>query len=227
MTSKKRRFRKAARECPVHNAIYSHAVDLLSERGYFSKEEAMVTPDGNFSYIEDAVNWEALREWIEDSEDGQDCELMALAARFFDANQRTPENLANMPVKFLAVGGGKRTAGYGLFGCGGGHLAIRLLQHKNKVAKGVVTSLNDDYVEAEEMSHNNPEWEAKKVAGGAIGKAAARLEKRIDTNEVTTSEVEDRQREGAYVRKIEREAAEAEREKRKRKLERQQQPQLN
>jgi hypothetical protein len=206
MTSKKRRFRKAARECPVHNAIYSHAVDLLSERGYFSKEEAMVTPDGNFSYIEDAVN---------------------LAARFFDANQRTPENLANMPVKFLAVGGGKRTAGYGLFGCGGGHLAIRLLQHKNKVAKGVVTSLNDDYVEAEEMSHNNPEWEAKKVAGGAIGKAAARLEKRIDSNEVTTSEVEDRQREGAYVRKIEREAAEAEREKRKRKLERQQQPQLN
>ena len=195
----KRRFRKDARKCPVHQAIYDVATHLLADRGYFSKEEVLVTSEGDFSYIEEAINWDGLRTWIEDEDGGQNCELMALSNRFF--THRTEEAMANMPVKFLAIGGGKRTAGYGLFGCGNGHLAVRLLQHKNKVCKGVANNLKEDYEEAGRSSGAEG-WAANKIDATQVAKVVANLDRKIDKTSVALSEESDRQRQQLYQREL-------------------------
>jgi hypothetical protein len=207
MTSKKRRFTRDLLDDGMHRAIYERCEYLLADRGYFSKDEAMTTAIGeivdghreaeewelygfanaDFSYNEDSINWDGIRKLLE-SKAGANTELMALAARFFKSHKA--EDLQNMPEKFLAMGYGKRTAGFGMFGCGGGHLALRVLKQRRRVAKGVASRVTDGYKAAEKVAGMDPEalpngtsWDVPTPDSGSLKGATKKLERKLDSQD--------------------------------------------
>ena len=166
----KRLVRDALKD-QMHRAIYDRCEYLLAHRGYFSKKEALRVPIkdlteaageehkgfamADFSYCEASVYWTAIRTLLQ-GKNGADSELMALSERFFKFH--TERDLKDMPEKFLAsVGGGKRTAGYGMFGCGNGHLALRVIKQRERVLKGVAKSVETNHKAAHKAIETDPE----------------------------------------------------------------------
>lgn len=123
--------RETAKKCPIHKAVLQKARDHLVEKGgWFSKEE--IIEELLFGAIEDAIRWDYIADFIRE-EDG--VELIPMAERFFKRSKS--EYRINSPEKFMAMGHGKKTAGYALLSVDGGVYALKSLKVKRTLSNGV------------------------------------------------------------------------------------------
>lgn len=132
--------RKKARSCPVHLMVIERASEMLKQHGCFEKDS--VVEELNYGAISDAIRWDYVREFLEAD---YGIELIPLSERFFTRHKKAEERV--QPEKYLAMGNGKKTKGYALVEYDGGHLAIRLLEHKKALLNGVGTKYRD-YLQA-------------------------------------------------------------------------------
>ena len=135
-----------ARVCPIHQAVLQSACDELHKHGYFSKDEVL---EGlGFGAVAEAIRWDYIAEFIRDEEDE---EIVPLAQAFWTGTkadkaakrQITPELRKKNPGAYLAMGHGKRTAGYALVSVDDHRLAVKHLAFKRSLANGVGTSFRE------------------------------------------------------------------------------------
>jgi hypothetical protein len=122
--------KEVARECPVHMAVLETASRLLSENGYFSKED--VIEETRYAAIEDSIRWDYIVDFLTQE---QGVELIPMAPRFFKRHQ-IQERLVS-PEKFIAGGHGKKTAGYCSITQNNGVFAIKILKNRKALTNGV------------------------------------------------------------------------------------------
>ena len=158
MATKYMKF-EAAKRCEVHGKVYNQAVDDLTLDGYFCKDE--VIEKTKMGTMEDSIRWDYIKKMIEDEYGAY--ELIPLAASFWkempknrrvkdengstnnetvwlsptEQKERWINTKLKNPVKYLATGHGKKTAGFGLVCSANGSMVIRALEQKAKVANGV------------------------------------------------------------------------------------------
>jgi len=122
--------KETIKDCPVHTAIREEASKLLSEKGTFSKSEVITITC--MKSVADAVRWDYIRELIEED---QGCELIPLASSFF--NRHTASDEQKHPERYMAMGHGKKTAGYAAVTLQNEHFVVKKLEHRHAVANGV------------------------------------------------------------------------------------------
>lgn len=131
-SSKKTRCRHL---CPVHKAILNECAEQLASVGYFNKEE--ILSRNNLTEMADAVRWDFLIEFLSDPEDDWGLELVPLAQRFFKTPKKERDRTEfDSLSRYLAVGHGKKTAGYASVKLDNGRLAVRLAAHKAALRNG-------------------------------------------------------------------------------------------
>jgi hypothetical protein len=121
--------REAAIECPVHTLIRAKAAEFLELRGAFSREEVLEAT--RLQAMAESIRWDYVREFIEKE---QGCELIPVSALFFKSphsKDRKDSPIKIKPEKYLALGNGKRTAGYAV------RLPLRRLEQRRGLTNGV------------------------------------------------------------------------------------------
>lgn len=122
--------RETAKRCPIHTAVLAKSKESLVERGFFSKAEIVEVLQ--FGAIDDSIRWDYIADFIRE-EDGT--ELIPMAERFF--KRSSPEHRRASPEKFMAMGHGKKTAGYALLTLDNGVYALKTLRVKRTLSNGV------------------------------------------------------------------------------------------
>lgn len=147
--------RETVKECPVHLAILDKAQDHLIENGYFSKEEVL---EGiGMPAMADYVRWDYIIDFLKegikvrvdssgqkyvDETNAEKYEVVPLAKSFWRKRNykkklaSTPQNRRENPEQFIALGHGKKTAGYALVDFEDGIMAVRQLAHKEAIRNG-------------------------------------------------------------------------------------------
>lgn len=150
-----------ALKCPVHLAIVDIAQDSLVQSGYFNKDE--VLRKSGFTAMSESIRWDYIIEFIKNGiliqedlngdrfavlgVDGD--ELIPLAQAFWNKQRKgntpasSPENRKLFPQKYIAMGHGKKTAGYALVNFEGGHMALRTLKQKEAMKNGVAEAFQN------------------------------------------------------------------------------------
>ena len=121
-------------------------MDELHSHGYFHKQE--VLEQLSFEAVAEAIRWDYISEFIRDDLSE---EIVPLAQAFWTGTKAdkaakrkiTPELRKKNPGAYLAMGHGKRTAGYALVSVDDHRLAVKHLAFKRSLANGVGTSFRD------------------------------------------------------------------------------------
>lgn len=119
-----------ARSCPVHMAIMDECAKQLHLHGVFEKDEILASL--NLEAMIDAVRWDYIRAFLEDE---LGCEMVPLASAYFKRHKKSEEHVN--PQKFIALGHGKKTAGFATVTQENDHLFICRLKTKRAMANGV------------------------------------------------------------------------------------------
>ena len=140
-TNRRRMLRVQARSCKVHKAVYDAAVTRLQSHGAFSRKEVLA--DTDYEGVADSVRWDYIVEFI--------CadygiEMVSLSDNYFKRHRRLEEQVN--PAKYLALGHGKKTAGYGIVTMAHAHLVIKQLSHRQKVVDGAADALEEQRAHA-------------------------------------------------------------------------------
>jgi len=138
--------KEKARLCPIHQAVLEATLDELHSHGYFHKQE--VLEQLSFEAVAEAIRWDYISEFIRDDLSE---EIVPLAQAFWTGTKAdkaakrkiTPELRKKNPGAYLAMGHGKRTAGYALVSVDDHRLAVKHLAFKRSLANGVGTSFRD------------------------------------------------------------------------------------
>lgn len=125
--------RERARCCPIHTAVLSEAADRLAHSGVFSKDEIVTAL--RYEVIEDAIRWDYIREFLESD---HDCTLVPLAGAYFKRH-RLAEEFANT-ARFIAMGHGKKTAGYAAVTPENSHLVVCRIGQRRELVRGAHTA---------------------------------------------------------------------------------------
>ena len=121
--------KEKARVCPIHNAVYDAAAARLGHDGVFSKEEIIEAL--RFDAVADAIRWDYIREFLEHD---QGCSLTPLAAAYFKRHKREAEILNTS--RYIAVGHGKKTAGYAAVTPANDHLVVAQVIIRKRMLNG-------------------------------------------------------------------------------------------
>ena len=138
--------KEKARLCPIHQAVLQTTLDELHTHGYFHKQE--VLEQLSFDAVAEAIRWDYISEFIRDDLSE---EIVPLAQAFWTGTKAdkaakrkiTPELRKKNPGAYLAMGHGKRTAGYALVSVDDHRLAVKHLSFKRNLANGVGTSFRE------------------------------------------------------------------------------------
>lgn len=141
--------KEAARQCPIHTAVYENAVDSLVMFGVFCKED--IINSLNFGAVADAIRWDYIREFIEEE---QKCDLVPLAQTYFNRHKRQEEKVN--PARFIAMGFGKKTAGFAAVTPANDHLVIERIKQRKAISNGVSESFKEylDRLNAKRQENN-------------------------------------------------------------------------
>jgi hypothetical protein len=145
--------RETAKKCPIHAAVLQKARDDLAEKGYFSKAD--IIERLQFGAIDDSIRWDYIADFIRE-EDGT--ELIPMAERFF--KRSNPVHRATSPEKFMAMGHGKKTAGYALLTVDNGVYALKTL----KVKRGMSNGVGKAFLEFAEACHKRAALTDEQIA---------------------------------------------------------------
>ena len=141
--------RSDVKKCPTHMAVQEEATNALAEYGYFSKQE--VIESAGMKVMGEHVRWDYLIDFIKLD---QDCDLVPIAQRFW---KMTEIERTVYPERALAVGHGKKTAGYALVSVCDGRLAVKKLTYKQAIANGTGKKFREfaDALEERELLLDN------------------------------------------------------------------------
>ncbi len=140
--------RESARECPVHKLIMEMAIERLSNHGSFCKDEILTSC--NMQAMSDAIRWDYVREFIVE---GLECDVMPVAASYFKRHPKMDE--LKSPERYLALGHGKKTAGYIAVTPENDHLVVCRVDQRVKQTNGV-TSAFKSWITAVEKVRGAP-----------------------------------------------------------------------
>lgn len=124
-----------ALKCPIHRAVMDKVREELASTGCFHKAD--IIDELQYNAIEGSIRWDYVREIIQDE---QKCELIPLAEAFFKRHK--PGEMEAVPHRFVALGHGKKTAGYANISGANGALVICVLKQKSATRDGMVKSVN-------------------------------------------------------------------------------------
>jgi len=102
--------KEAARKCLIHKAVRIEAALRLEQLGAF--EKSAVLEALGFDAVADAIRWDYIRDFLQEDEG---CELVPVVSLFFKsptAKERKKSPLDLMPERYIAMGFGKKTAGF-------------------------------------------------------------------------------------------------------------------
>lgn len=102
--------REKALVCPVHEMILEEARTRLANVGYFSIAD--IIEGLHLEFMVESIRWDYIRDFLQEEER---CELVPVVALFFKSprtKDRRNSPLDLKPEKYLAMGNGKKTAGY-------------------------------------------------------------------------------------------------------------------
>jgi hypothetical protein len=123
--------REVARGCPVHKIVMEEAGRELEQHGFFSKED--VLDSCRMSAMAESIRWDYVKEFLQ--EDNL-TELIPLASSFF--KRHSTKSVEVRPEKFLAMGHGKKTAGYACVRAQANEpLVICRLEQRRSLSNGV------------------------------------------------------------------------------------------
>lgn len=123
--------KEKARQCPIHMAILDECADQLQLHGVF--EKAAVLGRLNFEAVADSVRWDYIRDFLETEIVG--CEMVPLAQAYFKRHKVEEERVN--PQRFIALGHGKKTAGFASVTQQNDHLFVQRIEHKARMSNGV------------------------------------------------------------------------------------------
>ena len=132
--------------CPIHQAVLEATLDELHNNGYFHKQQ--VLEQLSFEAMAVAIRWDYIAEFIRDDLSE---EIVPLAEPFWTGTAAdkaakrtiTPELRKKNPGAYLAMGHGKKTAGYALVSVDDHRLAVKHLEFRRSLANGVGTSFRE------------------------------------------------------------------------------------
>lgn len=122
--------KEKARGSPIYMSILDKCADELALHGVFRKDK--VLDELALDTVSDAIRWDYIREFLEDE---QGCEMVPLAEAYFKRHGSNEERIN--PQKFIAMGHGKKTAGYASVSHENDHLFIARIEHKRMMSNGV------------------------------------------------------------------------------------------
>jgi hypothetical protein len=146
--------KSTALKCPVHLAVVDKAQDALMGNGYFNKERILERT--GMIAMQESIRWDYIADFIKagiaikKDDNGEQyadltvdgCELVPLAQSFWNKKPKgdVPASTAitrmKFPEKYIAMGHGKKTAGYALVDFEDGVMALRQLDHKEAMSNG-------------------------------------------------------------------------------------------
>ena len=94
--------------CKLHREIFVEAHVLLDKHGYFTKQEVIETT--KLEGVADGIRWDYVYDSLQKVLEG--LELVPVASRFFTHPHSSGDRY--VPMRFIASGHGKKTAGYAL-----------------------------------------------------------------------------------------------------------------
>jgi len=121
--------KEKARSCPVHMAIMDECAKQLNLHGVFEKDDVLSVL--SLDAMVDAIRWDYVRGFLEEE---LGCEMVPLAAAYFKRHKRSEEKVN--PQKFIALGHGKKTAGFATVTQDNDHLFICRIETKRAMANG-------------------------------------------------------------------------------------------
>lgn len=145
MTVSKYMRREAAQNCPVHQLILELCETHLADCGYFNKQEIVEEAGFPPQLGTDYLRWDYIADFIKKKVWEKDAEgtvisvtvekeLVPLAARFW---KMKPHERVASPEQAIALGHGKKTAGYALVDVDDGALAVKRLEQRRSTTNGL------------------------------------------------------------------------------------------